>query len=51
MMGLGVVVGEVLSMGVLFRFTSDISPYYSFAIAGSIGLIFSFALMLMVKEP
>lgn len=51
MQGIGLVVGEVLSMGVLFRFTSKMSPVYSFAIAGGIGLVLSFCFLFMVREP
>jgi len=51
MQGIGLVVGEVLSMGVLFRLTVNMSPYYGFAIAGGIGLFFSFFFLFIVKEP
>jgi MFS family permease len=51
MQGIGLVIGEVLSMGVLFRLTVDMNPYYSFAIAGGIGLVLSFCFLFIVKEP
>jgi len=38
-------------MGVLFRLTSDMDPTYGFAIAGGIGVVISFLLLFMVKEP
>jgi hypothetical protein len=51
MMGLGIVIGEVLSMGILFRFTADMEPWLAFTTCGIIGLIFSFFFLFMVKEP
>jgi len=51
MQGIGLVIGEVISMGVLFRLTVDLNPVYGFAIAGGLGLFFSFCFLFMVKEP
>ena len=51
MQGIGLVIGEVLSMGVLFRLTVDMNPVYGFAIAGGLGLFLSFCFLFMVKEP
>ena len=49
--GIGVVVGEVLCLGVLFRLTASMSPEYSFAFAGATGMFFTFVLYFMIKEP
>jgi hypothetical protein len=38
-------------MGVLFRLTVDMDPIYGFAIAGGLGLFFSFCFLFIVKEP
>lgn len=51
MQGIGLVIGEVISMGVLFRLTVDMDPVYGFAIAGGLGLFFSFCFLFIVKEP
>lgn len=49
--GIGVVVGEVLCLGVLFRLTANLSPEVSFAFAGATGIFFSLVLFFMIKEP
>lgn len=51
MVGIGIVLGEVFSMGVLFRITAHMSPEMAFALCGSIGFVFSFFFLFMVKEP
>lgn len=51
MQGLGLIFGEVISMGVLFRLTANMDPTYGFAIAAGVGLLFSFILLFIVKEP
>lgn len=51
MQGIGVIVGEVLSMGLLFRITANFEPWLAFATAGGVGLFFSFLFLIMVKEP
>jgi hypothetical protein len=38
-------------MGLLFRLTVGLNPVYGFAIAGGLGLFFSFCFLLIVKEP
>ncbi len=51
MQGIGVIVGEVLSMGILFRITANFEPWLAFATAGGVGLFFSFLFLILVKEP
>ncbi len=51
MQGIGVIVGEVLSMGLLFRITANFEAWLAFATAGGVGLFFSFLFLIMVKEP
>lgn len=49
--GVGIVLGEVFSMGILFNLTKSMSYYDAFAIAS--GLIFAFTIFFMfsLKEP
>jgi len=47
----GIVIGEVISMGVLFRVTAGFEPWLSFATVGAVGFVFSFFFLFMVKEP
>ena len=51
MTAIGVVLGEVISMGILFRLTSDMQPWLAFATCGGVGLIFSFCFLFMITEP
>jgi MFS family permease len=51
MVGLGVLIGDVISMGVLFRVTAHMQPEISFAICGGVGVFFSLFLICMIKEP
>jgi MFS family permease len=51
MQGVGLVIGEVITMGLLFRLTAEMKPWLSFAIVGGIGLFFSFFFLFIVKEP
>ena len=49
--GLGFVIGEVVSMGLLFNVTSDLSPYTAFLIVAACGIVLSCLFLLLVKEP
>ncbi len=49
--GLGLIVGEVLSMGVLFRFTADMSNTMAFAVATAAVILLTLIVTLMIKEP
>jgi hypothetical protein len=51
MQGVGLVIGEVITMGLLFRLTAEMKPWLAFAIVGGIGLFFSFFFLFIVKEP
>lgn len=48
---MGVIVGEVLSMGVLFRLTADMDEKSAFAVCGGVGVTFSIILFFMISEP
>lgn len=49
--GLGVILGEMICLGVLFKITIEFDPTISFAIAGVSGIVFTTFLMFMIKEP
>jgi len=49
--GLGFVIGEVLSMGVLFNITKHFTPEYAFLTAAATGTVFSVGFIFLVKEP
>lgn len=49
--GLGFIIGEVISMGVLFRLTADLSPYTAFMIVSITGALCSTMFLCIVKEP
>jgi hypothetical protein len=49
--GLGIVIGEILCMGVLFRITKTMDPKYAFGLAGLSGVFLTFFLLFMIKEP
>ena len=49
--GLGYVIGEVVSMGILFRITANMSPYWGFALVSFIGFGVATVFLFIVKEP
>ena len=49
--GIGFIIGEVLSMGVLFRLTQDFTPQIAFIVVSIVGAIFSFIFIFVVREP
>ena len=49
--GMGYVIGEVLSMGVLFNVTKDFTAYNAFLTAAASGAFMSFIFIFIVKEP
>lgn len=49
--GIGYVLGEVLSMGVLFNVTKDMSPYFAFLTVACSGAFCSSLFLCFVKEP
>lgn len=48
---LGFIIGEVLSMGVLFNVTADFSRESAFLIVACVGAVFSMSFLFLVKEP
>lgn len=51
MTGLGVVLGELICLGVLFRLTIELDPTASFIFAGATGFVLTTVLVFMIKEP
>ena len=51
LVGLGFVIGEVLSMGILFNVTSSLDAGWAFLTVAGVGLGFSSAFLCLVKEP
>ena len=49
--GIGLVIGEVLAMGVLFNLTKHLSYKEAFSIASGLILFFSIVLLCGVKDP
>ena len=51
LLGVGYIVGEVLSMGVLFQVTARMSHYNAFLTTAIVGGVFSCFFLCLVKEP
>ena len=51
LIGVGFVIGEILSMGILFRITEDMTPKNAFLTVALVGFTLSIFLLLMIKEP
>ena len=51
LIGVGYVIGEVLSMGILFRVTASMSHKVAFLTVAIVGAIASITLLILVKEP
>ena len=51
LVGLGYIVGEVLSMGVLFKATASFNPPLAFGTTAIVGALFSLFFLIFVKEP
>ena len=51
MCGVGAVLGEVFSMGVLFNFTKSMTFENAFLVAGSFVLFCSFVILFLIKDP
>jgi len=49
--GLGYIIGEVLTMGVLFNITANMSFEMSFLLVAVLGAGFSVGFLFMVTEP
>jgi MFS family permease len=48
---IGYVIGEVVSMGALFTATRNMNPYWAFATAAAVSMVFTFLFLCIVKEP
>lgn len=48
---MGIVLGEVIAMGLLFNMTKEWSPYVAFFLVGCCGIVLSFLFLVLVKEP
>jgi len=51
LVGVGYMLGEVLSMGVLFNVTKDMTPNKAFLIVAIIGNVFALIFLFIVREP
>ena len=51
LIGLGFIVGEVLSMAILFPLTDNLSREYAFMTVAIVGAASSFVFLFLVKEP
>ena len=51
LVGLGFVIGEVLSMGILFNVTASMDANWAFLTVAGVGLCFSSFFLILVKEP
>lgn len=49
--GVGIVVGEVFSMGILFNLTKSMKYEDAFKVAGGLLFAFSFFFLIAVKDP
>lgn len=50
MQGIGFILGEVISMGVLFRITDIVKPEWGFGIVSILVIIIAFSLLFMITE-
>jgi uncharacterized membrane protein YjfL (UPF0719 family) len=48
---MGISLGVVASLGVLFEYTKDLDPLISWRIMGAVMLIFAIGMLLMISEP
>lgn len=48
---MGMNLGIIVSLGVLFQFTKDMDPLISWRIMGAVMLIFSIVMILLISEP
>jgi hypothetical protein len=50
-MGLGLVFGELISMGVLFNLTKDMDFRQAFVLATAVIVLFAFYFFAVIKDP
>ena len=48
---MGLSIGVITSLSVLFEFTKDLDPIFSWGTMSILLIIFAFVLVLMIKEP
>ena len=48
---MGMNLGIIISLGVLFQYTKDMDPMFSWRIMGGVMLIFSIVMVMLVSEP
>jgi hypothetical protein len=49
--GIGVVIGELICMGIIFKATKESDPVLSFGITGVVGCFLTVILIMMIREP
>jgi MFS family permease len=51
LVGVGFIIGEILSMGVLFNVTKEMTPNEAFLTVAIIGVVVAFLFLFIVREP
>lgn len=51
LVGVGFIIGEILSMGVLFNITKEMTPNEAFLTVAIIGVVVAFLFLFIVREP
>lgn len=51
LVGIGFIIGEILSMGVLFNITKEMEPNLAFLVVAIIGNVIAVSFLFIVKEP
>jgi len=51
LVGIGLIIGEILSMGVLFNITKEMTPNEAFMTVSIIGIVVAFVFLFIVREP
>lgn len=51
MVAIGLVLGEVVSMGILFRVTTNMTAQLAFGLVAIITLVMAFCLVFFITEP
>jgi MFS family permease len=51
LVGVGFIIGEILSMGVLFNITKKMTPNEAFLTVAIIGVVIAFLFLFIVREP
>jgi MFS family permease len=48
---MGIVIGDLITYGVIFTITKDMDPKYSFLFTSMITVLFAFSFLVIIKEP